>query len=117
MLAEMETKVLNLIYSGANCRLTVIPVRWVNGRAILNTEYRRIGVVIVCAILLLETIISINKMSTLAENGHISFAVLQSMLVVRYSCHLLQVTNPWIYKTEFVRLINQSWNIETSWGN
>jgi len=120
MLTDAETKVLNWIYSMSNSRLTVIPIRWINGRAfaIRITKSWLIDIRIVCTILLFRNIICINTvMSSLAEKGHnISLAILQSIISMRYAAQLLLQINHWTFRTEFVTLLNQGLVINAIWG-
>jgi len=119
MLADLETKVLNWIYSASNWRLTVIPVTWEKGRIFVTTNPIRfgIGIAIACAILLIKIIIGLNDISSLVESKRISLIILKSILALRDALHVLLQINTWIYRTEFVRLINQSLDIDTIWGN
>jgi len=119
MITQLQTSVFKWIYSAAEYRFTVIPVMWKNGRPFLtpNPIRIKIGIGLVCTIVILKIIIAMIQISRLSGTGNISLITLKSVLALRDAYYILLQINTWIYRMEFVRLINQCLDIDSIWGN
>ena len=119
MLTRVEIQVLNYVYGAMSSNFTLLPVFWKNGRAFerRHSAWRQICNSLIYCLLLAQFILRLIQLSGLISKHNINVSVLEALFVVRDINHLILRFNIWHYKTELVRLINQSLAINFNWGN
>jgi len=117
MFTQREKNTINLVYSSTSCKYLGLPLRWESGKMSLKFNFpSRLCHKIKCIILLLIIIIRLKQIPMLIQKRDINANIFQIIFIGRYFFHWIFRTNTWIFQVELVQLINQSLNINSSWG-
>jgi len=116
MLAPIEVKILDWIYSAACIKLFQMPLVWKNGRISLRPNYGRILNSMICVIVLVCITLSLKKLSKSIGTKDIDGSILQIFFLARYFSQLVFRWNIWIFRIELAELTNLSLEINSLWG-
>ena len=118
MLTELETKILEWIYSNF-CKLFLLPFTWKHGKfAMKLNQYQRWNFLVqlltfsttVLKLILLYAPVDKNK-----ENMN-SF-ILHGIFILGSATAVICNINLWLYGSRFVKFINELLRINSVWGN
>jgi len=117
MLTQSELQIFNWVYSAIGWKCVQMPLIWENGKLLLKeTSHGRTYNGIICLTLLSMAAFRLKAFPPLIAERDIQACIFQTIFIARYLLHVLYRQNIRIFKTELVRVINQSIYVNTIWG-
>jgi len=116
MLSEIDKKILNRVYSSMGSKYIPSPIRWENGNLSHNFKFGRKHIGTIALLLICEFILRLKRLLFTISEQEISGSIIQSIYTLQPVIHLIFRFNIWVFKTDFVRLINQTLAVDAIWS-
>jgi len=118
MISKGEVQVLDWIYTCCCSKIMRISLHWENGRLTPKSKHGEIlyNRVLSC-ILFLNTAWFLKQIPVMTMDRNINDSIIQAIYMLRYFAHIMLRFNILIFKTELIQVINQSLDINSTWGN
>jgi len=117
MITEVEFQVLDWIYQGCCSKIMQLPFYWENGKIFSKSKHGRTYNGILICVLLLDVTWTIKQILALSVQRNINGSIIQAIHMVRYLSHMMLRNNIRMFKTDLIQVVNQSLNINSTWGN
>jgi len=118
MITNIEIQVLDWIYTCCCSKIMRMPLYWEHGRLTPRSKYgETLYNGVLCSILFLDMAWSLKQVSVMTAKRNINGSIIQVIYIMRYLAHIMLRFNILIFKTELIQVINQSLDINSTWGN
>jgi len=116
MLSEIDKRVLNGIYSVIGSKYISSPITWNNSRMSQKSNYGRRHSFMFAVIIFCEFTLRLKQLLFTISEKDIIGSIIQSIYTARPVLHLIFRLNIWIFKTNFIRLVNQTLAVDSIWS-